>query len=138
MKECRFCQIRDRDFPGFIVWENDEFFALLDAVPFRPGHTLLVTKRHIDDVFKLGQDEYLRLFSEVQRIKEPILRATGAKRLGVAIEGLSVPHAHVHLVPIDKQGDLNPKRAERISDEELSIMCEKIKQEIIQFQDTVE
>ena len=130
MKECKFCQIRDKEYPGFIVWENENFFALLDIFPFRPGHTLLITKKHVDDVFDLDEDTYNQLFSAVKGIESPLIRATGAKRMGIAIEGLSVPHAHVHMIPIIHQGDLNPKRAERVGEEILSEMCDKIKVEI--------
>lgn len=105
--------------------------AFLDAHPFNDGHTLLVTKKHVDDIFDLDDDLYSAMFLAAKRLTEPLKMVTNARRIGVAIEGLSVPHVHIHLVPIHKASDLNPQRAGDASDEELAEICERIKKEII-------
>ena len=130
MDNCVFCKIRDGEIPAFIVWEDDDFLAFLDSHPFNSGHTLLITKKHVDDIFDLDDELYSALFMAMKQITKPLKKATNAIRIGVAIEGLSVPHAHIHLVPIRKASDLNPQRARDASDEELADMCEKIRKEI--------
>lgn len=127
MNKCRFCEIRVGERLAHIIWENGELMAFLDAHPFNPGHTLLVTKKHVDDIFDLDDELYSAIFMAAKRLSEPLKRATNAKRIGVAIEGLSVPHVHIHLVPIQKASDLNPQRAKDASEEELAEMCEKIR-----------
>ncbi len=130
MNKCIFCEIRDGECPAHIIWEDEKLLAFLDAHPFNPGHTLLVTKKHVDDIFDLDDELYSSLFLAAKQLSEPLKKATNAKRIGVAIEGLSVPHVHIHLVPIRKASDLNPQRAKDASDEELAEICEKIRKEI--------
>ena len=111
MDNCIFCKIRDGEHPAHIIWEDEELLAFLDIHPFNPGHTLLIPKKHVDDIFDLDDELYLAIFMAAKQLSEPLIKATNAKRIGMAIEGLSVPHAHIHLVPIRKASDLNPQRA---------------------------
>ena len=128
--KCIFCEIIDGEHPAQIIWEDENYLAFLDIHPFSPGHTLLIPKKHVDDVFDLDNELYTSLFLAAKQLTEPLKKATNAKRIGVAIEGLSVPHAHIHLVPIRRASDLNPQRARDASDEELAEMCERIRKEI--------
>ena len=130
MANCVFCEIRDGERPAHIIWEDDNLLAFLDSHPFNSGHTLLIAKKHIDDIFNLDDELYSEIFLAAKRLSKPLKKATDAKRIGVAIEGLAVPHVHIHLVPIRKASDLNPQRARDASDEELAEMCEKIRKEI--------
>ena len=127
MKKCKFCQIRDREHPAFIVWEDDELLAFLDKHPMNPGHTLLVPKKHVDDVFDLDDELLARIFLAAKKLAGPLKKATEAKRIGVAIEGFTVPHAHIHLVPLHNPSDLNPERAVNASEESLAEMYGKIR-----------
>lgn len=126
MAECKFCSIRDHEIPAFILWEDEDLLAFLDANPFNPGHTLLVTKKHVDDVFKLDDDLYTALFRAVRQLSRPLRLATNAKRIGIAVEGFTVPHVHVHLVPVNNPSELDPARATKASGESLAEMSERI------------
>jgi histidine triad (HIT) family protein len=120
--ECLFCDIANNKTRSFKVWENEDFFAFLDIAPINPGHILLIPKIHAEDVFVLPGDLFGEIFQVVKKLAEPLRQATSAKRIGMAIEGLGVPHAHIHLVPIHKGNDLNPERAKRASEAELKEM----------------
>jgi histidine triad (HIT) family protein len=128
--DCKFCKIRDRKIPAFIVWKDDDLLAFLDANPFNPGHTLLVTKKHVDDVFKLDKDLYTALFHAARQLSRPLRLATNAERIGIAVEGFTIPHVHIHLVPVNNPSELNPARATKASEESLERMCERIKEHI--------
>jgi histidine triad (HIT) family protein len=101
--------------------------AFLDKHPMNPGHTLLVPKKHVEDVFDLDDELLAKIFLAAKRLSGALKKATEAKRIGVAIEGFTVPHAHVHLVPLHNPSDLNPERAVNASEESLAEMCEKIR-----------
>ena len=120
--ECLFCNIANNKIPSFKVWENEDFFAFLDIAPINPGHILLIPKIHAEDAFVLPENIFGEIFQIVKKLAEPLKQATSAKRVGVAIEGLGVSHAHIHIVPIHKGNDLNPERAKRASKIELEKM----------------
>ncbi len=117
--ECLFCNIVSGDPPSFKVWEDENFIAFLDIMPVNPGHILLIPKSHTEEVFDLSNDLYDGIFRVMKKLAEPLKRATSAKRIGVAIEGLEVPHVHIHLVPIYNNNELNPLRARSASAEDL-------------------
>lgn len=85
---------------------------------------MLIPKRHFEYIFDLDEEQYSQLHVTARRLSEPIRRATGSKRIKVAIEGFGVPHVHIHLVPVDRGNELDPKRAVRATLEELSSMVE--------------
>jgi histidine triad (HIT) family protein len=120
--ECLFCNIASNKIPSFKVWEDEDFFAFLDIAPINPGHILLIPKIHAEDVFVLPEDLFGEIFQIAKKLIEPLKQATSAKRIGLAIEGLGVSHAHIHIVPIHKGNDLNPERAKRASEVELKEM----------------
>jgi histidine triad (HIT) family protein len=120
--ECLFCDIVNNKTHSFKVWENGDFFVFLDIAPINPGHILLIPKIHVEDIFVLPDDLFGRIFKVVKKLSEPLKQVTSAKRIGVAIEGLGVSHAHIHLVPIYKGNELNPERAKRASGIELEKM----------------
>ena len=130
MEDCLFCKIIKGEIPSYKIWEDENFFAFLDINPINPGHTILVLKKHLDYIFDLEESLYLEIFKTVKKLSEPLKRAVGAKRIALAIEGFLVPHAHIHLVPVNKVNDLDPNRAKKASPEELSEMMERIKNEI--------
>ena len=130
MNDCLFCKIIKGDVPSYKIWEDENFFAFLDINPINSGHTILVLKKHLDYIFDLEESLYLEIFKTAKKLSEPLKRAVGAKRIALAIEGFLVPHAHIHLVPVNKVNDLDPNRAKKASPEELSEMMERIKKEI--------
>ena len=88
---------------------------LLDTKPLNKGHLLLVPKRHFEDVFQMPEPWFTNLFQTAKKVVPILRRMSGAKRIGVAIEGFGIDHVHVHLVPVNKGNDLNPLRAKRAS-----------------------
>jgi histidine triad (HIT) family protein len=111
MMGCPFCRIISGEIPAYRIWEDDEFYAMLDINPIKPGHTLLIPKRHADSVFDLDDQWYTQLFLRAKMLSAPLQRATGAKRIGIAVEGFCVPHIHVHLVPVNHGNELNPEHS---------------------------
>lgn len=102
-----FSRIIAGEIPCYKIAENDRYFAFLDINPLHKGHTLVVPKREIDYVFDLQKDELEGLILFAQEIAIALKKAIECQRVGVAIIGLEVPHAHIHLIPIDKEGDMN-------------------------------
>lgn len=128
MNDCLFCKILEGDLPAYRIWENQEFLAILDINPNTPGHTLLLPKVHLPYVFDLEENLYSSLFATAKTLSPVLLEATQAKRIGVVIQGFTVPHAHVHLVPMNDVHDLDDARASPASKSELSSMSLKLQQ----------
>jgi histidine triad (HIT) family protein len=108
-----FTKIIKGEIPCYKVAENDDYFAFLDINPLRAGHTLIVPKKETDYIFDLD-DKYLAgmiIFSK--KIASAIKRVIPCNRIGVAILGLEVPHAHIHLVPMDTMEDINFKNPKK-------------------------
>jgi len=120
--QCLFCEIANNKIPSFKIWENEDFFVFLDIMPINPGHLLLVPKKHFEEVYDLPEELYGSLFKTIKVIAERLKKATKVKRIGIAIEGFGMPHAHVHLVPVNKGNELNPERAKKASEFELQEM----------------
>ncbi len=120
--KCPFCDIIKRQRAAFKVWENREFVLLLDIKPINAGHLLLIPKQHDDDIFQRSPAQVTRTFLIIRKIIPIVRRITHAKRVGIAIEGFGVPHAHIHLVPVNKGNELNPLRARRASRKSLLLL----------------
>lgn len=123
-----FSRIIQGEIPSYRIAENEKFFAFLDIFPLREGHVLVVPKTEVDNLFDLP-DEYLQ---EMLRFARPIAKAIEksfpCNRCGIEVIGLEVPHAHMHLIPINAANDLNftqPGKA-KASDESLKQVQEKI------------
>lgn len=124
--ECSFCNIINGEAPTFKVWEDHDFLVILDIKPINPGHLLLIPKQHFADVFALPDPLYHSLFQTARKMVPVLKEVTSAKRIGLAIEGFSVPHVHLHLVPVNNGNELNPERAKRVSQDELKEMWNKL------------
>ena len=127
MDTCIFCQIIKGEELAHRVWESEDFLAFLTRSPCNPGHTLLIPKTHVDYVFDLDEPLYSNIFRVAKQLSEPIKEVTDAKRIGVAIEGLSVAHVHLHLVPLYNISDLDPCRHIVQTQQELAEMAERIR-----------
>lgn len=112
--KCIFCDIINNRAEGLKVWEDKNFILLLDVKPINPGHLLLIPKKHAPDVFNLPNDQYVSLFVLAKKATQILKRISGAKRIGLAIEGFGVDHIHIHLVPVNKGNELNPLRAKKV------------------------
>lgn len=106
-----FTRIINREIPGHIVAEDDQYIAFLDISPLVLGHTLVVPKTEVDYMYDLEDDVLAGLHVFAKRVAHAIKKAVPCKRIGVAVIGLEVPHTHVHLVPMNSMGDLNFTRA---------------------------
>ena len=102
-----FSRIAAGEIPSYKVAADDRFFAFLDINPVQPGHTLVIPRREIDNIFDLSQDEYADLQRFAWRVAKAIEAAVPCRKVGVAVIGLEVPHAHIHLIPITNEGDMN-------------------------------
>jgi histidine triad (HIT) family protein len=129
MADCIFCKIASHEIPGYIVWENERFVAMLDIKPVNPGHLLIIPKDHVEVVFSMDDARYAEAFAIAKSLSAPLQRATDAVRIGLAVEGFGVDHAHIHLIPLHGPHELNPDRAANASPEDLAAMAEKIRQE---------
>jgi histidine triad (HIT) family protein len=115
--DCVFCALVAGRIPARRVYEDAAHVAFFPLKHIEPGHTLLIPRRHVDYVFDMADGDYQALWATAKRIAPAIRTVTGAARVGVAVEGFSVPHVHVHLVPINALNDLNPAREQAIAPE---------------------
>lgn len=102
-----FSRIVAGDIPCYRIAENDNYLAFLDVNPLVLGHVLVIPKKEVDYIFDLDQDEYVGLMTFAQKVAKALKNAVPCKRVGVAVIGLEVPHAHVHLVPLNSMSDIN-------------------------------
>ncbi len=130
MAECIFCKIAAKEIPSHTVWEDEKFMAFLDLRPVNPGHLLIIPKEHIENIFDMPDGLYEEIFNKAKALSTPLQKAMSSVRVGMVIEGFGMPHAHVHLVPINKPHDLDSTRAAPMPNEELVVIAEKIKAEV--------
>ena len=102
-----FSRIVAGEIPCYKVAEDDRFFAFLDISPVSKGHTLVIPKQEVDYIFDLDDETYNGLMAFARRVARAMGEAIECKRVGVAVMGLEVPHAHVHLIPITAESDMN-------------------------------
>ena len=103
-----FTRIAKGEIPSWKVAENDSFYAFLDINPLAPGHTLVIPKNVEDDyIFHLDPDTYQELWAFARKVAIAVKAAVPCKRVGVAVLGMEVPHTHIHLVPLQTEGDLD-------------------------------
>lgn len=105
-----FSRIIAGEIPCYKIAENDQFFAFLDINPLSKGHTLVVPKHETDYIFNIDDEELGQMMVFAKKVAKAIEKAIPCKRIGVAVIGLEVPHAHIHLVPITCEGDLDFKK----------------------------
>lgn len=126
-----FSKIIAGDIPSHKIAEDENHLAFLDINPLHEGHTLVIPKREVDYIFDLQEDEFRNLWSFAQKVAHAVGKAISCTRVGVAVIGLEVPHAHIHLVPIDNVSDIDFSRPKlKFSTEELAETAERIRKEI--------
>ncbi len=122
-----FSKIIKGDIPCYKVAEDDEFFAFLDIAPLQKGHTLVVPKREVDYFFDLSDEEIGRMQIFAKHVAVAIKKAIPCVKVGQAVLGLEVPHAHVHLVPMQSEKDLNfANKKLELSPEEMTAIAASI------------
>ena len=123
-----FTKIINGEIPCYKIAESDKFLAFLDIMPLSKGHTLVIPKVEIDYIFDLDDDLLGEMMVFAKNVAKNIKNAVPCKKIGVAIVGLEVPHAHIHLIPINAVSDMDFGKAKlNLSQEELMEIAEKIR-----------
>ncbi len=102
-----FSRIVAGEIPCYKVAEDEKYFAFLDINPVAKGHTLVIPKHEVDYIFDLDDEEYAGLMAFAKKVAAAMRKVMPCKRIGVAVLGMEVPHTHVHLVPLNKESDMN-------------------------------
>lgn len=126
-----FSKIVSGEIPCYKIAETNDFLAFLDVNPVKEGHVLVIPKREIDYYFDLDDELFvgLNLFTKI--VADALKKAIPCKKVGVAVVGLEVPHAHIHLIPVDSVEDLNfTKPRVQISPEQLDLIAQKIREKL--------
>ena len=122
-----FTKIINGEIPSYKVLEDDNFIAFLDINPNTIGHTLCIPKKEIDNLFDLDDDLYVGLMDFSKKVATAMKKALDCKRIGISVVGFEVPHAHVHLIPINKIEDMDFKNIVKLNSEEFANVADKIK-----------
>ncbi|HOO43055.1 MAG TPA: HIT family protein [Bacteroidales bacterium] len=122
-----FSRIIAGEIPSYKVAEDDRFFAFLDINPKQPGHTLVIPKQETDYIFDLDPEQLGDLFRFAQRVARAIEQVIPCKRVGMGVLGLEVPHAHIHLIPMQSEKDMNLSNPVcAVPEEEMQRICHSI------------
>lgn len=127
-----FSKIIAGDIPCYKIAENDRYFAFLDINPLAKGHALVVTKQEVDYIYDLDDETLTGLHLFAKKVAQAIEATVPCKRIGIAVLGLEVPHAHIHLIPLSKESDIlftNPRV--KLSPEEMKALAEEISKKVI-------
>lgn len=123
-----FSKIVSGEIPCYKIFEDEHHLAFLDIMPLVMGHVLCIPKKEVDYIYDLPADELSALWKFTQPVAEAVKKAVECKRVGIAVIGLEVPHAHIHLVPLNEVGDINFTRPKlKPSSDELAAIAEHIK-----------
>ncbi|MEY3964948.1 MAG: hypothetical protein RL263_117 [Bacteroidota bacterium] len=123
-----FSKIVSGEIPCHKIYEDEHHLAFLDIMPLVMGHVLCIPKKEVDYIYDLSPSELSALWAFTQPVANAVKQAISCKRVGVAVIGLEVPHAHIHLVPLNEVGDINFTRPKlKPTPEELSQIAEEIK-----------
>jgi histidine triad (HIT) family protein len=126
-----FSKIINDEIPAYKILENENFLAFLDIFPLAKGHVLVIPKKEIDYLFDVSSDEYGELWKFARQVAKAMDKVIDCKRIGVAVIGLEVPHAHIHLVPLNNVSDINFERPKlSFSEEEMNEVAQKIRKAI--------
>jgi histidine triad (HIT) family protein len=126
-----FSKIVSGGIPCFKIAESEKYLAFLDVFPLAKGHTLVIPKKETDYIFDMADEEFsgLQLFSK--KVAKAIEKAVPCKRIGVAVIGLEVPHAHIHLIPMQNVSDINFSRPKlSFPKEEMEEIAQKIREQL--------
>jgi histidine triad (HIT) family protein len=127
-----FTRIIKGEIPCHKIAEDDRFLAFLDVMPLVEGHTLVVPKQEVDYIFDIDDELYRDMWLFAKKVSMAVEKAIPCKRIGVAVIGLEVPHAHIHLVPLNHVGDINFTRPKlNPAPEALAATAIKIRQAIL-------
>ncbi len=127
MQDSIFTRIIKGEIPSFKIAENENFLAFLDVMPLRIGHTLVIPKKQVDYIYDLNDDVLSDLFVFSKQVALKIESKINCKRIGVSVIGLEVPHAHIHLIPINSVADIDFSQPKlKLTNDELLEVANKI------------
>lgn len=131
-----FTKIAKGEIPSYKVAENEDYYAFLDIAPMAKGHTLVIPKHVEDDyIFNLEDETYMGLCAFARKVAKAIKAAVSCQRVGVAVLGMEVPHTHIHLVPLQTEGDMDfRKKKLELSQEEFAEIANSIYNEYVKIQ----
>ena len=122
-----FSKIAAGEIPSYKCAENEEFYAFLDINPVVRGHVLVIPRREVDYIFDMDDDETARYFCFSKRVAKAIKEAFPCKKVGMSVFGLEVPHAHIHLMPMQTEGDMDFRREKlTLPEDEMRAIADKI------------
>ena len=122
-----FSKIVNGEIPSYKVAEDDQFYAFLDIRPLKKGHTLVIPKKEIDYLFDIEDNLIGDMMIFSKRVAKAIETVFPCKKIGMVVLGLEVPHAHIHLIPLENEGDINfAKPKLELSDNEMKEIANKI------------
>ncbi len=126
-----FSRIINGEIPCYKIAEDDNYFAFLDINPIKKGHTLVIPKTETDYIFDLDDKTLAGLFVFAKKVGLAIEKAIPCKRIGITVMGMEVPHAHIHLIPMESEGDTNFKNPKlTFTPEEMNTIAENIRSNI--------
>ena len=126
-----FTKIINGEIFCYKIAEDENYFSFLDINPLAKGHTLVIPKKEIDYIFDMDDNTHAGLWNFAKKISHAVEKAVPCKRIGIAVIGLEVPHAHIHLIPIHNVGDMNFARPKlQLSKEELEETAKKIREQL--------
>jgi len=122
-----FARIASGEIPSYKIAEDERFFAFLDINPLAKGHTLVIPKMEIDYLFEMSEEMYTGLWQFSMKVAKAIKEVVPCIKMGVAVIGLEVPHAHIHLVPLNTMDDINFSRTKlSLPADEMKLLAAKI------------
>ena len=122
-----FTKIINGEIPAYKITEDENYLAFLDVNPNAKGHTLCIPKKEIDKIFEMEEEHYLGLMQFSRKVSKALEKAVPCKRVGMAVIGLEVPHAHVHLIPLNEMDEMRFQNKVKLSKEEFEELAAKIK-----------
>lgn len=127
-----FSRIASGEIPSYKIAENEKFFAFLDISPLAPGHTLVIPKNEVDYIFDMDDTEHREFWSFAMHVAKAIRKSIPCLRVGVAVIGLEVPHAHIHLVPLNSMDDINFSRPKlQLTQERMQEIAAEIRKQLV-------
>ena len=127
-----FSKIAAGEIPSYKCAENDKFYAFLDINPLVKGHTLVIPRREVDYIFDMGDDELAEFQVFAKKVAKAVKAAFPCKKVAQVVLGLEVPHAHIHLIPMQSEQDVDFRREKlKLSEEEFKEIAAKIREEFV-------
>jgi len=122
-----FTKIINGEIPAYKITEDENYLAFLDVNPNAKGHTLCIPKKEIDKIFDMQEEEYLGLMKFSRKVSKALEKTVPCKRIGMSVIGLEVPHAHVHLIPLNEMDEIRFQNKVKLTKEEFEELAAKIK-----------